>query len=137
MTDADRAKKLLTDGRYTCVLIRGVDVVTSKERGIKPLIAFIDGKKDLRGYTAADRIVGKAAALLYALIGVRQVYAEVMSKDAVRALESRKIAFSYDTLTDRIINRRGDDICPMERAVANIDTPSAALSAIKSKLSRL
>ena len=50
---------------YTCTILRdGVPVYQSCERGVRPLLAVIDAGIDVRGCTAADSIVGRAAALL-------------------------------------------------------------------------
>ena len=138
MRDADRCKSLLaSDGGYTCALVRGDKSYTSKAAGIAPLVRFIDDGLELSGFSAADRIVGKAAALLYAHMGVAYVYGEVMSAPALEALGKHGIACEYSTLTDGIINRRGDGACPMERAVENIDEPTAAVRAVKATLEKL
>lgn len=116
---------------YTCVIIKnGKTVFSSRESGIKPLIDAIDSRLDVRGCTAADKIVGKAAALLYAYMCIEAVYADVMSKDGLSILQSRGIKAEYKILTDKIINRKGTDICPMEKAVAEISDPSQALRAL-------
>ena len=118
--DLDKAVKLFESGEYTCVLCSGDNVLKSCERGIKPLMKLLNDKTDVQGYSAADRIVGRAAAFLYILLKVTAVYASVMSKGAVRLLEENGIIAESDTVTDAIINRNGDDICPMEKAVENV-----------------
>ena len=70
MTDIEHAKQLLTDARYTCVICRGDDIHTSEKRGVAPLIELLDSRIDVRGYSAADKAVGKAAAMLFVLLGV-------------------------------------------------------------------
>ena len=112
-------------------------VFKSKESGIRPLLQVIHSEMDVKGCYAADKIVGKAAALLYAYMGVSEVYAEVLGKEGRAVLESRGIRVSYRTLTDRIINRRGDDICPMEKTVKDISDPGEALCALEEKLGQM
>lgn len=101
------------------------------------MVNFLAGKTDLHGFSAADRIVGKAAALLFVLAKVKEVYSEVMSKSAAAVFDKHGISYSCGVLTDRIINRKGDDICPMEKLTMNIDDPALAYSAISKKLSEL
>lgn len=137
MTNCENAKNLLLNGNYTCVLSNGEDTVTSREKGVRPLIELIDSGKDFSGYSAADKIVGKAAALLYAYMNVSELYAEVASRAAVEVCGKYGIKLSYGTLTEKIINRRGDDICPMEKTVADITDPLAAYQAVKAKLATL
>lgn len=46
------------------------------------------GKTNVKGCCAADKIVGKAAALLYVGLGVREVYASVMSRRGEETLKN-------------------------------------------------
>ncbi len=138
MRDIEYCKSLLASGDgYTCALVRGETAYTSIASGIAPLVGFIDGGTDVRGFSAADRIVGKAAALLYARMGVAYVYGEVTSASALDVFARHGIACEYGTLVDVIINRRGDGACPMECAVADIDEPTAAVAAVKAEIERL
>lgn len=137
MSNLDEPKRLLSSGNYTCVLSNGEDTVTSLEKGVRPLIEFIDSGKDFSGYSAADKIVGKAAALLYAYMNVPELYAEVASRAAVEVCAKFGIKLSYGTFTEKIINRRGDGICPMEKTVANVSEPAEAYEAVKAKLAAL
>lgn len=137
LSDVQRARQLLEGEGHTCVLCRGESTYTDDRAGIAPMMGFIGAGVELKGYSAADRIVGRAAALLFVLAGVREVYAGVMSRGAVEVLEAHGIAHSCTTLTGRIVNRAGTGICPMEQAVTGIDDPRAAYDAIAATLERL
>lgn len=123
-------------GDATCVLYRTEeDIQISREKGIRPLVLWMaEDENALRGAAVADRIVGRAAAFLAVYGGVRAVYGEVMSEGAVSVLKAAGIAYSYKTLTDRIINRRGDGPCPMEQAVAGITDPAQAAAVLRAKV---
>lgn len=126
------------NSNFTCRIVRGDDIVFESDKsGIAPLIAAIDGGIDSRGCTAYDKIVGKAAALLYVLMGVGKVHAGVLSASGEHVLKSNGITVTCDTLTERIINRKGDGLCPMELTVQDIDEPKAAYDVIKQKLIEL
>ena len=133
----NRLKSLLEAEDYTCVLYGRDEVISSRERGIKPLIGFIDSGNDFNGFSAADKIVGKAAALLYAYMGVKELYAEVIGRQALEVCEKYGIAVTYGIVTPKIINRKGDGVCPMEEAVEGINDPASAVTAVKEKLKRL
>ncbi len=137
MGDIEYVKSLLTDGGYTCVLSDGDKTFTSRERGVKPLLAFIDSGESFVGFVAADKVVGKAAAMLYALMGVNRLYAHVMTEQATAVCRRFGIEPSFGTLADKVINRKGDGICPMEQAVADTDEPEQAKRAIIAKLKML
>lgn len=133
MDDLKRAKDLLAGGGYTCVLWRGGDFHTATARGVKPLVDWLDSGLDLRDFSAADKVVGRATAFLYVLLGVRAVHALVMSTPAKEALETGGIRASCDREVPGIINRRGDGPCPFEDAVLGITDPTEALNAIRKK----
>lgn len=136
-TNLQKAKELLQTGKYTCVLCQGDKVFTSTERGVAPLVNWLSSGMDLGGFSAADKIVGRAAAFLYFLLGVDEVYASVMSEGAKTLLSELNISASYDSKTEHIINRAGTGGCPMEQAVKDITEPEAALEAIRKKMKEL
>ncbi len=132
-----RAKEALdADTTVTLAVCRGDDLTVSREKGIKPLLKLTQGD-DLRNASAADRIVGKAAAMLYALTGVEAVFAQVLSEQGRTVLKRYGIVYEYGTLTENIINRAGTGLCPMEEAVKDIDDLKEALAAIKAKVAAL
>ena len=131
--DMEKARQLLATGDYTCVLCRGDCVCASRERGVKPLLEQLEAGTLPHGFSAADKVVGRAAAFLYVLLGACEVYAEVMSEPARQVLAVNGIAHSYDRLVDAIRTRTGDGFCPMESAVWEISDPETALAAIKEK----
>lgn len=135
--DLSRAKETLKDGDNTLVLCLNDRMHVSTERGIKPLLAAVNADEDWRGACAADKIVGKAAAMLYVLLDVRAVYAEVMSNRAKDILGRYHIEACCDTLTEQIVNRQGTGLCPMEEAVRAIDDPRSVPTALKRKIDEM
>lgn len=135
--DLNKTKELLLSSDYTCVFCRDDTVITSTERGVKPLLKLLDSEKDLSGFSVADKIVGKAAAFLYVLLKVDSVYAPVMSEHAISVFTEYGIEAVYDNAVPAIINRAGTGFCPMEIAVKDISNPTEALSRIKSTLAKL
>ncbi len=137
LSDICRAEKILKDGGYTCVLLKGEIRYTSRERGVKPLISFLESGGDFSGFSAADKTVGAGAAYLYVLLGVREVWAAVLSESAKKVLDDNGIKTYCESLVPQIINRAGDGVCPIERAVSAADTPKDALVIIKKTLRKL
>ena len=135
MTDIEIAIKNL-NGHSIC-LCRSGRFFTDDSRGISPMMRFIDENKDLCGYSVADVIVGKAAAILFFKAGISAVHGKVMSESGKAYLESHSIPCTYDILTKRIINRHGTDICPMEKTVAEIDDAEIGYIALKSRLNEI
>ncbi|MCH5165428.1 MAG: DUF1893 domain-containing protein [Clostridiales bacterium] len=132
MTDLNVAKNNL-EGHTIC-LCRDGNCLFSEKRGISPMMTFIADGIDLAGYSVADIVVGKAAAMLFVKCGIKQVFAKTLSQSGKRVLEKYGIHYEYETLTDKIINRAGTDMCPMEKAVFEVDDPETAYSVLKEKL---
>ena len=130
-------RELLDTQGYTCVLRKDDQIHTATERGVKPLVRFLLQGPDLRGCQAADKVVGKATAYLYVLLGAREVYANVMSRSAAQVLQENGVAVSWGTLVENIINRQGTGICPFEEAVLDIHTPREAMKAILAKMEKM
>ena len=128
-----KAKNLLESENYTCVVWGENQVYTTKERGVAPLLHWLDAGLNLAGFSAADRVVGRGAAFLYCLLGVREVYARVMSQPAAEVLKAHGINAQTDKYVEGIINRAGTGPCPFEAAVMHITDAREALSAIRQK----
>ena len=129
MTDLQIAKNNLAG--HTICLCKGGKYIHSVRRGISPIMGFIESGADLRGYSVADVVVGKAAALLFVKCGITHVFAKTLSEYAKRILELYGVDYEYGLLTERIINRAGTDTCPMEKAVMNTDDPEEAYVILK------
>lgn len=133
MDHLQKARDLLDTGNYTCVVCRGDTVFTTTQRGVAPLLTWLDSKTDLTGFSAADRVVGRGAAFLYCLLGVKEVYAHVMSNPAAEVLQAHGIRVSANRFVEGIVNRQGTGPCPFEAAVMDIRDPEEALIAIRNK----
>ena len=66
MTDIlESAKEQLHNNNFSIVIVGENDVYTSTKHGVAPLLEILDGGNDvIKNSFAADKVVGKAAALL-------------------------------------------------------------------------
>lgn len=133
----DAAANLLDEKAFTCVLYNGENIITSTQRGVAPLVDIINRYGHLEGYVAADKVVGRATALLYVKLGVSAVYAKTLSEGAASIFKKHSIPFTYDSSAEYIINRKGDDMCPMEKTVWEITSPDEAFDAVRTALDKL
>lgn len=122
---------------HTLALCKDEILLLSDKRGILPMVGYIDDNTDLRGFCAADTIVGKAVASMFVKSGIAAVYANVMSKAACDYLTSHGVYVEYGTLVDLIVNRQGTGSCPMEEAVKDLTNPDECFVALKNKLAFL
>lgn len=132
--DLELARALLVaDPEATLVAVRGDEVIRCTERGIKSLLAWVREGRDLTGFSVADKVVGKAPALLYAVLGPAAVFSPVMSWTGRAVLLCAGIATSYDELVPHIQNRARDGQCPMDDAVTDVFDPYEAVRVLGEK----
>lgn len=137
MTQLERAKAILEEENCTCVLCDGETAHKSHRRGVAPLLQLLDEGVQAEGFSAADRVVGKATAFLYCLLGVKEVYAHVMSRPAEAVLKQAGVKTAYGQLVEGIQNRQKNGPCPMEYATRHCKTAEEALAAVRRTLEDL
>ena len=113
----------------------GREAYSSQERGLAVLTELALHRPEvLREGILADRIVGKAAALLAVLGGVKYVYGEIMTQGAVDVLERHGVPYQYENGVTRLLGPDGTGDCPFEQAVAGLDAPEAAAALLEAML---
>ena len=137
-TDLDLARALLIANRdATLVAVRGDEIHVCHERGVKPLLKMIKEGRSLRGFAVADKVVGKAPALLYGVLGPEAVFSPVMSWTGRAVLLASGIATSYDTLVRHIQNRAKTGQCPMDSSVTNVWEPYEAVGVLMDRAQQM
>lgn len=126
----NRAKQLLLEGASLAV-VNGGGELTFNERGIKTLLSLQSGS--LAGAFVADKVVGKAAAMMLVRGGAIEVYAEVISRPALEVFKAHKVICLYGEVVTNIINRDRTGICPMELAVLCADDVETAYKILVEK----
>lgn len=123
------AKSTLENGAFTCVIVKEMDMLSSKENGIRPIIHWLRSTPEtLRKSAAADKVIGKAAAMLFVYGEVKVIYAAVISKPALAFLRENNVEVSYGNLVEYIKNRDGTGMCPMETKALNLNTAEEAFN---------
>lgn len=134
----EQAKSILHTSASTIAVVSNGEVFTSQERGVKPLLYLLSEKKGfLKGASVADKAIGKAAALLMVLGEIKEVHTFIISEPAIKVFEKYNIPCFYDKKVDRIVNRTGDGLCPMETLCLDVEEPKEAFTKIKEKISKM
>ncbi len=95
---------------------------TSREPGLKPLLACLEQFADHRGCTLHDRVIGLAAARLIAHSRIiRCVVTGVASDPAELFLSAEGIDIRSDRTVSNILTRDRSDVCPGEKIA--METP--------------
>lgn len=105
-------------------------VTTYSKPGVRDLEHLLDHEPEvLQGAVIADKVIGKAAAAMVVVGGVKALYAEVMSKKAIPFLDEAGITYSYGTLVDTI--KEEGDRCQLEKITAPASTPEETVALLR------
>lgn len=115
-------RELSAHDELGCVACRGDETLTGTGRGVKPLLAWLAAGQRLDGFSASDRVIGKAAAMLYIQLGAVAVRGHVMSEAGLAMLQAHHVEAAYDELVPMIRNRANTGMCPIEQSVRDVLT---------------
>lgn len=108
-------------------------------RGVSDLYHLVTGPDAplLSGATVVDKVVGKGAAALMIVGGVKRLHAITISDAALNLLADSHITVTYDKSVDAIINRAGTGPCPVESLCADCHTAAECLPLITKFVTQL
>ncbi len=122
---------ILHKEKCSCVIRKNNKVSSFYQRGVKDLFCLLKSSDaELSDALVADKVVGKGAAALMILGGVKAVYADVISNPALNLLSDAHVTVEYAKLVPNIINRAGTGICPVEKLCKNCTTAADCLPLI-------
>lgn len=133
MRDLEIAKNRLKGENLTLSIVKNAEIIFESDlHGIFGFLNAIEklGKR-LEGASVADRIVGKAIALLCVYVKAKAVYALTMSKKAKVFLEDYGVYYESENLVERILDINKMETCPFEKLAIEISNPSEAYKKFK------
>jgi hypothetical protein len=133
MDDLGIARNRLGEKGLTLSIVKDKQIVfETGSRGISGFLRAIEelGER-LEGASVADKIVGKAVALLFLYAGIEAVYASVMSREARELFKKKSIRVEWGELVVHILGNCTPATCPFERLAAGITDPAEAYKKLK------
>ena len=122
---------LLHKGGYSCVIDNN-EIRTFTQRGIADLYNLLTRDAAfLQGASIADKGIGKAAAALLTLGGIKEVYTDVISLPALNLLRNADVEVTFKQMVPFIQNRDQTDWCPMEKRCHQKEAAEDILPLIK------
>jgi hypothetical protein len=133
MTDLEIAKSELYDENLTLAIVKdGALLYSTKSHRISGFLDAIENcGENMTGASVADRVVGKAVALLCVYAKVEEVYAVVLSRKAMAVLKKNKIMHRCGELVENVLAADKTGMCPFEKAAAAISDPEKAYRTFK------
>lgn len=133
----DELIRILQDGNHSLV-VAGDRIRTFDGRGISDLYDLLTEHPGwLREASVADKVVGKGAAALLILGGVRELFAGVVSTSALGLLKDSGIPVRFSQEVAHIVNRKGDGVCPVETLCKECTTAAQCLPLIREFVAKI
>ena len=129
---------LLHSGGYSCVIANGDNIRTFTQRGVADLYDLLTQEPDfLKGASIADKVVGKGAAALMILGGIRELHTDIISSKALDLLRSSDIKVHFVQEVPFIWNRDHTGWCPVETMCSEEESAEAILPLIRDFLEKI
>lgn len=123
---------MLHSGGYSCVIANEGKTHTFTQRGVADLYYLLTQEPALlKGALIADKVVGKGAAALMILGGIKELYADVVSSDALSLLQTSDVKVSFAQEVPFIWNRTRTARCPVETLCHNEQSAATILPLIR------
>jgi len=128
MLDIERAELRLKEEKISLVVVKNGKVIFETEsHGIKGFLEAIEFlREELAGSSVADKVVGRAVALLFVYFRISAVFAVTISVEGVKVLEDNNIFYQFERSVPNILNQKRNDICPFEKLALTIANPEEA-----------
>jgi len=133
--DLSLAKQRLSQKNLSLVIAKkGRVLFETESHGINGLLKAIKKlQENTAGSSVADRIVGRAAALLLVYAGVVAVFADTASDGGIEVLKNNHIFHEFGRRVPRILDSKRVDVCPFEKLVAEFSNPREAYEELKAR----
>ncbi|HDQ05595.1 MAG TPA: DUF1893 domain-containing protein [Candidatus Bathyarchaeota archaeon] len=137
--DLEIAKSKLIEEDLSLVIVKkGKVIFETKKQGIGGFLQAIEKlDKNLVAASAADKIVGVAAAMLCVYAGVVSVFALTISEGGMMVLEDNHIVCLFEKKVSNILNRGKNDVCPFEKVAVASGSSDEAYVKLKSLASQM
>ncbi len=116
MSKLDEVKRILLEKNASLVVCYNTGEIKEYYQNrildIKDILH--NNENALKDAIIADKVIGKVAGSILTIAGVKEIYADVISKYAIPVLEKNNVKYEYREKVDYIINNDKTGMCPME-----------------------
>ncbi|MBE5822014.1 MAG: DUF1893 domain-containing protein [Clostridiales bacterium] len=116
MTNLEIVKQRLYEKQASLiVMFNSGEIKEYYNKRVQDIVSILkENNNALNGAIIADKVIGKVAASLFTVAGVKLIYANTISEFAISILEKNNIKYEYKNRVDYIINNSKTGMCPME-----------------------
>lgn len=116
MKEIEVVKKRLYDKNASIVVMfEDGEIRDFYKKRLTDIVGILEANPDsFDDSFVADKVIGKVAASLLTVGGVKEVYADTISEYAIKVLEENNIKYEYKNKVNFIMNEQKNGMCPME-----------------------
>jgi hypothetical protein len=113
----------LNNNNFSLVVVKNKEIVyKSRGKSLLPLVNLLEkNPKLLNDSIIADKIVGKAVAIICHYASVKYCYGSIMSNKAIELFNKNDLSYKADKKVNIIKNRDNTDLCPIEKLILEVD----------------
>jgi len=136
INDISLAQKEILKSNISIVVVKNNIILAKKNGdGLKPLLELINELgNNINDSIIGDKILGKASALLCVYAKAKGVYSPQSTVKAIAILLKNNIPSQIDKIIPFIKNRLGDDICPFEKMINNVESANEAYKILEKNI---
>lgn len=110
-------------------------LTTHSNRGIRDLLLLITEQPErLHGAVVADKVIGKSAAAIMIVGGVKEVHTNLICTPARELFETNGVRVFATEEVPMILNRDRSGMCPMDTRIANIESIEECVAILQAGL---
>ena len=123
---------MLNEQGLSLLVYNNGELTTHANRGIQDLLQLISEQPErLNGAVAADKIIGKSAAAIMIVGGVKEVHTNVICTPARELFEANGVLVFATEEVPIIMNRNQSGMCPMDTQIADIESVEECVIALQ------
>lgn len=137
--DLEIAKRRLKEKDLTLSIVKNGEMIfETASSGISGFLEAIEKfREKVNGSAVADKVVGKAIALLCVDAKIKAVYAIILSKKAREVLQKYAIQHEWERFVEKILAQSKTEICPFEKLADELGSPTEAYAKFKALQTKL
>ncbi len=129
---------LLHTGGYSCTIANKGEIRTFTQRGVADIYDLLTQEPEfLKGASIADKVVGKGAAALMILGGIKELYTDIISSKALELFRKSDVKVDFAQEVPFIRNRDHTGVCPVETMCSEVESVEAMLPLIRNFLEKI
>lgn len=131
--DRELAINELNKTDYSLIIVKDQQVkYRSKEESVGSIVGLFDNNpKLLKDSVVADKIIGRAVAMVCDVGDVNFCYGQIVSEGAIDIFNKNNLSYQAEKKVKAIKNKDNTDLCPIEKLTLNIEDSAEGIKKIK------